>query len=145
MESNKPSVVRLGKNCIMKKSELFDKDSLNNRYNNCNNDYTKSAIAEILCNGNGWSSLLYGLRIIKDKNSLGYSIGLYYVERWISSKKLYFKIDKDTGKVSHYSLSEINRDTAEELSKLIEENGSLLKEDDRNIIRGLILNYKDSA
>lgn len=144
LESNKPSIIKLVKNYIMKNSELFDKDDLNDMYNNSNNDYTKSAIAEILCGGNGWSSLLYGLRIIKDKNSSGYSEGLYNVERWISSKKSYFKIDKNTGRVSHYSLSKMNRDTAQELSELIDENGSLLKEDDRNIIRGLILNYKES-
>lgn len=141
LESGCESVIKLSRVYIKQNSELFDKEKIYDLYVHNDAISAKSALAEVLCCGNGWGSLLYALRLLGDENKIGCDIGTKNIERWIYEKRLYLVKDNDTGKVKHYTLSKMNNDMAKNLKDVMKKNGHLLKNEIKETIEGLILNY----
>ena len=141
LESGCESVVKLSRVYIKQNSEFFDKEELYDLYIHTDVISAKSALAEVLSCGNGWASLLYALILLGDENKIGYDVGSKNIERWIYEKRLYLVKDSNTGKIKHYSLSKMNNDMAKNFKDVMKKNGHLLKNDIKETIEGLILNY----
>lgn len=141
LESGCESVIKLSRVYIRQNSELFDKEELYDLYCHTGFISAKSALAEVICCGKGWGSLLYSLKLIGDENKIGYDVGTKSIERWICEKSVYLVKDSATGKIKHYTLTKINDDMAKNFKDVIKKNGHLLADDTREIIEGLLLNY----
>lgn len=141
LESGCESIIKLCRVYIRQNSELFDNEELYDLYIHTDVISAKLALAEVLCSGNGWKSLLYALKLLEDEHKIGFNLGTKNIERWIYEKRLYLIKDKKTGKVKHYFLSKMNDYMAENFRYIMKKNGHLLGNDTREIIEGLLLNY----